>query len=112
MKRIHGTTIILYDKKQVGIDPIGNPEYEEIPIYVDNVLIAPTNSEDIKNSLEIEGKKAVYILAIPKGDTNNWENRIVEFFNQKWKTFGYPQEGLDHLMPLDWNKKVMVERYG
>ena len=58
------------------------------------------------------GKKAVYTLAIPKGDTHKWEDSVVEFFGHKWKTFGFPIEGIESNIPLDWNKKVMVERYG
>lgn len=75
------------------------------------MLISPTSSDDVVNQLDLTGRKAVYTLAIPKGDTHNWENKEVKFFNQRWKTFGIPLEGIEHLIPLDWNKKVMVERY-
>lgn len=36
----------------------------------------------------------------------------LDFFNRTWKSFGYPIEGIDELVPGDWNKKVMVELYG
>ena len=35
-----------------------------------------------------------------------------EFFGRRWKTIGMPIQGLDHLIPLRWNKKVRVECYG
>ena len=111
MALIKGITVTLINKKEVDRDPCDEPIYEEVEIEVDNVLVSPTSSDDIVNQLNIDGKKAVYTLAIPKGDTNNWENAEVRFFGERWRTFGIPTEGIDHLIPLKWNKKVMVERY-
>src|SRR5690625_2427554 len=111
MSLIKGITVTLINKKEVDRDPFDEPIYEEVEIEVDNVLVSPTSSDDIVNQLNIDGKKAVYTLAIPKGDTNNWENAEVRFFSERWRTFGIPTEGIDHLIPLKWNKKVMVERY-
>lgn len=111
MGRIKGITITLVDKVKNGEDPFGKPIYEDAEIPIENVLISPTSSDDVVNQQSLTGRKAVYTLAIPKGDTHNWENKEVKFFNQRWKTFGIPLEGIEHLIPLDWNKKVMVERY-
>lgn len=111
MALIKGITVTLINKKEVGKDPFNKPIYDDVPIKVDNVLINPVSTEDIVNQLNIDGKKAVYTLAIPKGDTNNWEDAEVFFFGKRWRTIGFPTEGIDHLIPLDWNKKVMVERY-
>lgn len=97
---------------KTGTDPFGNPIYEETDIDVENVLVSPTSTDDIVNQLTLTGKKAVYTLAIPKGDTNDWEDKEVKFFGKRWRTFGFPIEGIEDLIPLDWNKKVMVERYG
>lgn len=97
---------------KTGTDPFGNPIYEETDIDVENVLVSPTSTDDIVNQLTLTGKKAVYTLAIPKGDTNDWEDKEVKFFGKHWRTFGFPIEGIEDLIPLDWNKKVMVERYG
>ena len=108
---IKGITVTLINKQEVGKDPFGQPIVKDVPIEVENVLVSPTSTDDIVNQLNIDGKKAVYTLAIPKGDTNNWEDAEVFFFGKRWRTFGIPTEGIDHLIPLDWNKKVMVERY-
>ena len=108
---IKGITVTLINKKEVGRDPFNKPIYEDVEIEVDNVLVSPTSTDDIVNQLNIDGKKAVYTLAIPKGDTNNWEDAEVIFFGKRWRTFGIPIQGIDHLIPLTWNKKVMVERY-
>ena len=112
MGKIKGITVTLIGKIETGKDPFGKPIYEDAEILVDNVLVSPTSSDDIVNQLNLTGKKAVYTLAIPKGDTNTWEDQEVRFFGKRWRVFGIPLEGIEELIPLDWNKKVMVERYG
>lgn len=111
MARIKGVTITLIDKKEIGKDLFGEPIYQDTEIEIENVLISPTSSDDIVNRLSLTGKKAVYTLGIPKEDKNDWEDKEVIFFGKKWRTFGIPVEGIEEMMPLDWNKKVLVERY-
>lgn len=112
MAMIKGINIILYQKKQIGADGFNSPIYEETPEIVENVLVAPATSDDIVDTQDLQGKKAVYTLAIPKGDMHDWENVTVEFFGRKWRTFGIPLEGIEENIPLDWNKKVTVKTYG
>lgn len=111
MTMIKGITVILVDKISDGVDPFGTPIYRDAEIPVDNVLVTPSTTDDMVNQLNLKGKKAVYTLAIPKGDEHDWEDKEVRFFGQTWRTFGFVTQGIDHLIPLDWNKKVMVERY-
>lgn len=111
MGMIKGITVTLIDKTETSKDPFGNSVFEDKPIEVKNVLVAPTSSDDVVNQLSLTGRKAVYTLGIPKNDDHDWENKEVTFFGQRWRTFGIPLEGIDSLIPLDWNKKVMVERY-
>ncbi len=112
MGRIRGITIILYEKVKTGEDDFHRPVYEEYPVTVDNVLVAPVSSDDVTGQMNLSGKEAVYTLAIPKGDRHIWENRTVEFFGEKWETIGIPLEGIERMIPLGWNKKVTVRRYG
>lgn len=112
MAMIQGITVTLYEKIQNGVDDFNHPVYETVPIPIENVLVSPTSTDDIVNTRGLYGKKAVYTLAIPKGDAHTWEDRVVEFFGRKWRTFGFSIEGIEANIPLDWNKKVMVERYG
>lgn len=108
---IKGVPVTLINRVEIGKDPIGEPIYDEVPVVVDNVLVSPTSSDDITSNFELYGKKAVYTLAIPKGDKNNWTDAKVSFFDETWRTFGIPLEGIEAMIPLDWNKKVQVERY-
>lgn len=111
MARIKGITVTLISKKQIDTDPFGEPIFEDDEVSVENVLVSPTSTDDVVNTMNLTGRKAVYTLAIPKGDTNTWENQEVRFFGERWRAFGKPLQGIDDLIPLDWNKKVMVERY-
>ena len=106
---IKGITVTLHEKTQTGSDAFGVPIYTEIPAKIDNVLVAPVSGDEIINDLDLYGKKAVYQLGIPKGDAHNWEDSIVEFFGQSFKTYGPALEGIDDMIPLAWNKKIKVE---
>lgn len=108
---IKGITVTLIDKQKTSEDPMGAPIYEDVPIEVENVLVSPTTSEEIITQQNLTGRTATYTLAIPKGDTHDWENKEVQFFDERWRTFGIPLEGMEEHIPLDWNKKVTVERY-
>lgn len=111
MSRIKGITVTLIQKQETGRDPFGSPIYADVEIPVENILVAPTLSDDVINTLNLTGRKAVYTLGIPKGDTHEWENQEVRFFGERWRVFGIPLQGIEEMIPLDWNKKVMVERY-
>ena len=112
MALLQGQTVSLIDFVQSGVDAFNAPVFRENPVAVDNVLICPASTEAIAEGLELWGKRAVYELLIPKGDTHNWENREVEFLGHRWKTFGFVLQWPEHLTPGFWNKKVKVERYG
>lgn len=108
---LHGITITLYNRVQTGTDAFNRPIYEETQTTVDNVLIGEPNTEDIVNEMNLSGKRLAYTLAIPKGDDNEWKDAVVEFFGERFRTFGEPTQGIEAMIPLQWNKKVKVERY-
>ena len=111
MAKIHGIQITLIDKQVVSVDPFGSPVVKDVEITIDNVIVAPATTEDVTSQMSVRGKKISYTIGIPKGDTHDWENKEVRFFGKRWKTVGIPLEGIESMIPLDWNKKVMVERY-
>ncbi len=111
MGKIKGIKIILIGKIETGKDPFGKPIEEDVEIEIDDVLVAPVTSDDITSRTNLEGKKAVYKLGIPKGDSNDWVDKEVRFFGKRWRTIGIPLEGIEDLMPLRWNKQIMVEYY-
>ena len=94
---LKGIDIILYEKTKTGEDGFHDPIYEESPVTVHNV--------------QLTGRRIAYTLAIPKGDTHNWDNVRVAFFGQTFRTCGGAVQGIEAMIPLRWNKKVQVERY-
>jgi len=108
---MRGIEVILYEKTQTGVNTFNEPVFSERPVSVHDVLVSPSSAQDILDATNLYGRKAVYTLGIPKGDTHDWENRRVSFFGDDWKTFGIPSKGIDDLVPTKWNMKVMVERY-
>ncbi len=112
MAAIRGIPVILYDRVQTGTDDFHAPVYSENPVTVENVLVCPVSTQDIITDFQLYGKRAEYELCIPKEDSHTWEDRVVEFFGQKWHTFGIPQQWQESQLPLAWNKRVKVERYG
>ena len=109
---MRGVTIELYNRVQSGLDDFNRPIYRETVEQVDNVLIGEPSTQEIVDELNLSGKTLAYTLAIPKGDSHEWENKRVKFFGEVFEVIGKPTQGLDHLIPLSWNKKVKVSRYG
>lgn len=111
---LKGIDVVLHTKKQTGTDAFNRPITEDVDVTVHNVLVAPLSQTDtaVLTELSMDGKKARYLMAIPKDDENSWEDTTVTFFGETWKTVGFPTKGIDDLIPLEWNRKVVVERYG
>lgn len=112
---IKGITVTLYEKTKTGADAFNQDTYQEEPVNVENVLVAPAQSQEILDGIDLYGKKAVYTLGIPKGDGHDWKDKRIEFtLNNRFvrvRSFGIPLEGIEDNIPLLWNKKVMVEMY-
>ena len=108
---MRGITVTLHNRIQNGTDAFNRPIYEESTTTVNNVLIGEPTTEEVVNELNLSGKRLAYTLAIPKGDEHEWKDAVVEFFGERFRTFGAPTQGIDHLIPLQWNMKVKVELY-
>lgn len=112
---ISGIPIELVTKVQTGVDGFNRPVYEDSVETVDNVLVAPASHEEVIETLNLTGRKVTYTLGIPKGDTHTWEGQDVILpppFAGRYHVVGIPTAGIDAMIPLSWNKKVQVERYG
>lgn len=116
MARIKGINVTLYERKETGRDGFGSPTYTETPVVVENVLIEPTAASEVISEMQLYGKRSEYQLCIPKGDIHIWEGCEVSFDlpsgTFRGRVFGSPQEWIESMIPLSWNKKVKVERYG
>ena len=88
-----GMTIQLVKETVTGYDPFKHP-------------IVTQETVDV-----LYGKKIAYVLGIPKGDTNDWTDRIVIIWGERYRTIGFPEKGILENIPLRWGQNVKVERY-
>ena len=107
-----GTTIELLVKTESGSDDFNRATFSESWVPIENVLIGEPTTEEVVDTFNLTGKHLTHMLAIPKGDSHVWYDTEVRFWGQRFRTIGFPTQGIDSLIPLDWNMKVKVERYG
>ncbi len=108
---IEGMTVTLWNKTQTGSNGFGEPIYTWTSKDVEDVLVSSPSAQEVTDTLNLTGRKIEYVLGIPKGNEDEWENQIVEFFGHKFLTFGIPEQGIESNIPLRWHKKVKCERY-
>ena len=107
-------TIQLLTRTQGDPDGFNKPTYTETPVNVDNVLIGQPSATEILEAQNLTGKKIVYWLGIPKGDTHDWEDVCVVLpapFSGTFRTVSFSQTGIQDLIPLGWGRNIAVERY-
>ena len=108
-----GITVVLTVREQTGTDGFGQPVFKETPKEVEGVLVGEPSTEDIENNMTMYGKRTAYTLAIPKGNTDSWEDTKVTLpapFAGTYNTIGSATAGIEDNIPLRWNKKVHLER--
>jgi hypothetical protein len=104
-----GITVKLAVKTAGEPDPLGAPTWTTSWVDVENVLVSPAMGQDLLDTFNLYGKRAVYTLGIPKGDAHVWQDTEVQFFDKTFRTIGLPTGGIEELIPLSWNQKVQVE---
>lgn len=98
----------LITRKQT-LDAHHYPITEEVEEVVDDVLIGEPTQAELESTGDVKHERATYMLAIPKGDTHDWQDATVVFWGRRWRQIGRITQGIEANVPLDWNKKVMVE---
>lgn len=108
---IKGIPVTLYERANTGaVDAFNRPIISTVPTIVENVLVAPMTEAEVLDVMNLTGRRAVYQLGLPKGDSHNWTDARVDFFGRAWHVVGDVLEGQEELIPLSWNKKIRVER--
>lgn len=102
-------SVDLLVKTRTGENAFGEPVFSSEWVSVPGCLVAPMSDQEILETWNLTGRKATYQIAVPKGDTHIWTDTQVRFFGDTWRTIGEPVQGIDALIPLEWNKKVKVE---
>ena len=115
IRKIHGIDIQIIVKSQTGTDRFNQPVYTETAETVHNVLVGQPTADEVTETYNLTQKKVEYVIAVPKGDAHKWENTKVILpppFSGTFFTVGYPTAGIEEMIPLEWNKKVKLVRYG
>ena len=112
---MRGITVTLTVRAKTGTDAFGAPVYAETTKTVDNVLVGEPSTDDITASTDLFGKRIDYMLGIPKGNTDTWQDTKVEWTDAygrtiKCETFGFPITGIEALVPTAWHMKVRCHR--
>lgn len=110
---IKGVTVRLAVQTVTGRDELNAEVVSTVWADIPNVLVGEPTAQEITDSHELYGKRLAYRLAIPKGDTHVWTDTTVILpapFAGVYRTYGPTTAGIEDNIPLDWNKKVMIER--
>lgn len=112
MAGIHGVTVKLYTRSIITYDDLNAPVYDLTCTTVDNVLPGQPSSSDVIESVDLNGKRADLVLGIPKDDTHDWTDAVVEVWpGEFYETLGYPTTGVQDLIPLSWGRNIRAARY-
>lgn len=109
---IKGITVQYIVQTQIGTDPFGAPIYSETAEDVNDVLVGQPTTDDVTTTVSLYGKRVELVLGIPRTDTHEWADAVVQIRGERYRTIGYPMRGVDENVPLRWNRNVKVERYG
>lgn len=109
---MRGITVTLIEKREVGKDAFNKPICEDVYTDVENVLVAPNDNPGIPETNDLYKKRKSLILGIPKKDSHEWLDCEVIIKGERYKTKGYPAEGIEALVPTPWHRKVVVEKHG
>lgn len=105
---IKGETVTLVVKTATGTNPFGETTYSTINENVVDVLVELLSAEELVADMEYFGKKTMYKLHIPIGDTHTWEDTEVIVRGKTYKTIGPLVEYPQNMVPLRWNKQIKV----
>lgn len=112
MKSLKDFTISvkLHEKVLDGADGFGVPTYTTHTEVINQCLVAIGQHGQLTNNNTIQVALDTFTIAIPKGDTHEWRNSIVEFnlggVDYRCKTNGDYLLGYEDAMPLMWHKQI------
>lgn len=108
---LRGISITLIEKVESGRDDFNAPIYAEVQSTIDDVIVAPASTNDVSETTDLTTITEAYNLYIPKGDTHEWRGAWVEIRGKRFRVVGTAKEYIEEMLPLRWNKQVMVARY-
>lgn len=103
-----GETVVVLDRKQVGVDGFNNPIWEDEPVNVANVLVAPVDGEDNIATTRPEGTRVRYTLYFPKTFEDELEGLKIIVRGEQLRVIGKPDHYDPVNCPTKWWQVVKV----
>ena len=87
------------------------PSGTRLPLPLTMFSFPPVSTEAQVNAApaELYGRRKLYQIAVPKGDSHRWSNCRVSFFGKMWRVIGGEKRGIESSIPLLWNAIYTVE---
>ena len=76
---------------------------------VENVLVFPGSTSDVRDSVRPDGTRAAYTLGFPKGFTGSLRGCRIEVRGAVYSVIGDPHPATPDNIPGRWNMNVEVE---
>lgn len=105
---MRGETVIVETKSLAGRDSFNAPLYSTEQAEVENVLCAPTVSDDVIDSNRPDGAEVKYTLYFPKTFDGSLEGCRVNVRGQWLSVIGSPDHFDLKTCPTDWWMVVKV----
>jgi len=106
-----GITVTLHTKTAGTPDAFNDATWTYTTKTVDNVLVGQPTGDEVTSGIDLYGIRAEFMLGIPKGNEDDWEDTLVEFFGHTFRTFGPTIMGIEANVPTPWHRKIRAARY-
>ncbi|MBX9035035.1 hypothetical protein [Gordonibacter massiliensis (ex Traore et al. 2017)] len=106
---IRGETVEVLEVSKTGVDGFNKAVREEVPVPVDDVLVAPCPAVSASEANRPDGAVAACTLYFPKTYQSDLYGKSVVVRGKSFKVIGNPQRYGDENVPGRWNLVVEVE---
>lgn len=106
---IFGEPVQVISRDNDGIDEFGNARvvYRKFYVTVDNVLVAPTSSQDLGPERP-EGEATIMTFHFPKTYIGDLRGCLIRWKSKRWAVIGNPQPYSEDATPGKWNRPVQA----
>ena len=108
---LNQTTIQIKTRTQTGVDELNRPTYEVVWEDVSGCVVGSPTSDDVKNELNMSGKRIAYEILLPNEDAHTWAGSEVKIKGKPYRVIGDVKESFVSLPHIPCNKLISVEAY-
>ena len=108
---IKGEVVLVETRKLSGKNDFGEDIHETNELEVKNVLVCPSQRQDIRDSSRPDGVRLAYTLHFPKGFAMNLKGLRIKVRGEWLNVIGQPTHYTRENTPGWWWMPVEVEAY-